>query len=119
MAKLAPTAVLDAPLDAIAAATELYYCNGQPSNRADAITRQSAPAITMAGGDFVKSSSGGNRLLTIAAKSTTATVSQATDHVVLCSGSAILLITTCPSQTTNSGSTVGSASFVVTSPAIV
>jgi hypothetical protein len=117
MAKFAATSVLDAPLDLIATATEMYYCNGQPTDRADAIAKRSAAAITLSGGDFAKSSSGSNRVLTVAAKSATATASQNTDHVALCSGSALLFVTTATAQNSNSGSSISSAAFTVTSPA--
>lgn len=118
MAKFAAQSVLDAPLDLIATATELYYCNGQPTSRADAIARQSAAAIALTSGDFAKSSSGANRVLTVAAKSTTATVAQATDHYALCTGSTLLYVTTAPTQTTNVSSPVSSAAITVTSPAL-
>jgi hypothetical protein len=119
MSKFAATAVLDAPLDLIATATELYYCNGQPTDRADAIAKKSAAAITMSSGDFTKSTSGANRVLTVASKTTTATVGQNTDHWALCNGTTLLYVTTAPAQNTNIGSSVGSAAVTITSPAVV
>jgi hypothetical protein len=119
MAKFAADSVYDASLDAIAAATEMYFCNGQPTSRADAITRQSAAAITLTSGDFAKSTVSGNRVLTVAAKSATATVSQTTDHIALCTGTTLLYVTTAPAQTTNSGSSVGSAAFTITASDVV
>lgn len=113
MAKSLSTAVLDAPLDAIAAATEMYYCNGEPTSRADAITKRSANAITMSGGDFAKSGTT-TRTLTVAAKSATANVSQNTDHIALCTGSALVLVTTAPAQTSNNGQPINSQAFTVT-----
>lgn len=119
MAKIAAVSVLDAPLDLIATATEMYFCNGQPTNRADAITKQSAPAIAMVAGDYVKSTVGAGRKTAVAAKSTTATVAQATDHVALCTASTLLYVTTAPSQATNIGSMVGNAAFDISMPALV
>jgi hypothetical protein len=116
MAKSIATAVLDAPLDAIAAATEMYFCNGQPTSRADAITKKSANAITIDAGDFAKADGGvaGSRKLTVAAQSGTATASQNTDHIALCTGSALLLVTTAPAQTSNNGQPINSQAFDVT-----
>ncbi len=119
MAKFTAQAVQDAPLDLIATATELYICNGQPTDRADAITRaRHASAITMAGGDFGKSSSGGNRVLTVASKTTTANSTGTIDHVALCTGSTLLYVTTGTAQTANSGSQITAASFTVTATAL-
>lgn len=113
MAKFASDAVYDGALNVIAAATEMYYCNGQPVSRADAIARQSAPAIAMSGVDFALSTVGGNRRLTVAAKTTTVTVAQLTDHAALCSGSTLLYVTTAPSQNTNIGAAVGGSAFPI------
>lgn len=118
MPKFAAPAVQDAPLDVIATATEMYFCNGQPTSRADAITRARAPAIAMVAGDFVKSGSGA-RILTVAGKTVTANASGAVDHVALCTGSALLYVTDAPSQTANSGAPIVSNSFTVEASALV
>lgn len=118
MAKFVAQAVQDAALDSIALATEMYFCNGQPANRAAAIaSRCHAGSITMAPGDFAKSGST-DRVLTVAAKSVTANASQNVDHVALCSGSTLLYVTTCPAQTSNSGSAVNAAAFTITATAL-
>jgi hypothetical protein len=119
MAKFAALAVQDAPLDVIATATELYICNGQPTDRADAISKaRHAAAITMAGGDYAKSGST-DRVLTVAAKSATANSSGNIDHVALCTASSLLYVTTGTAQTANSGSAINVASFTVTATALV
>lgn len=116
MAKNASSAVLDATLNAIAAATEMYVCEGQPTTRAEAISLSAIPAITMASGDFTLSTQSGGRRLAVAAKSATANASRPVNHVALCSGSEMLVVTTCPSQNTNSGSTVSVAAFNIDNP---
>lgn len=119
MAKFAALAVQDAPLDVIATATELYFCNGQPANRAAAIsTKCHAAAIVMAGGDFVKTGST-DRILTVGAKSVAANASQTVDHVALCSATTLLYVTTAPTQTSNSGAAVDGTAFTITASALV
>jgi hypothetical protein len=120
MAKFASLAVQDAPLDVIATAIEMYICNGQPTDRADAIAKaRHAAAITMASGDFSKSTSTGNRVLTVTGKSVTANSSGNIDHVALCSASSLLYVTTGAAQTANSGSSISVANFTVTATALV
>lgn len=120
MAKFASQAVQDAPLDVIATAVELYICNGQPTDRADAIAKaRHAAAIVMAGGDYAKTTAGGNRVLTIAGKSATANSSGNVDHVALCTASTLLYVTTGTAQTANSGSSITVANFTVTATALV
>lgn len=114
MAKFASTAVLDGLLDVIATGTELYVCSSQPADRATAIAAAAAPAITLDSGDFSKSNSGSNRVLTIGAQSATANASITVNHVAICTGSALLYVTTCPSQATNSGSPVTIAETTIT-----
>lgn len=119
MAKFAALAVRDAPLDLIATATELYICDGQPTDRADAITRKRhASAITMAGGDFAKTGTT-DRVLTVTGKSTTASSSGNVDHVALCTGTTLLYVTTAPAVTANSGSALSVGNFTVTATALV
>lgn len=119
MAKFASLAVQDAPLDVIATAVEMYICNGQPTDRADAIAKaRHAAAITMAGGDYAKTTSTGNRVLTVTGKSVTANSTGTVDHVALCTASALLYVTTGTAQTANSGSSVSVASFIVTATAL-
>ena len=120
MAKFASLAVQDAPLDVVATATEMYLCNGQPTDRADAIAKaRHAAAITMAGGDYAKTTSTGNRVLTVTGKSVTANSSGNLDHVALCTSTDLLYVTTGTAQTANSGSLISVANFTVTATALV
>ncbi len=116
MAKSAVTAVLDAPLDVIATATEMYPCEGQPTSRADAISKAASAAIVLDSGDFAKSTQGTARRLTVAAQTATATASRPVDHVALCTGSVLLAVTTSPSQNANNGSPINIAAFTIDSP---
>jgi hypothetical protein len=119
MAKFASLAVQDAPLDVIATAVEMYICNGQPTDRADAIAKaRHTAAITMAGGDYAKTGST-NRVLTVTGKSVTANSSGNIDHVALCTASTLLYVTTGAAQTANSGSSISVANFTVTATALV
>ena len=119
MAKFAAQAVQDAPLDVIATAVEMYMCNGQPTDRADAISKaRHAAAITMAGGDYAKTTSTGNRVLTVTGKTVTANSSGNIDHVALCTATTLLYVTTGTAQTANSGSSISVANFTVTATAL-
>jgi hypothetical protein len=119
MAKFASQAVQDAPLDVIATATELYITNGQPTDRADAISKaRHASAIVMASGDYAKSGTT-DRVLTVTGKSVTANSSGNIDHVALCTASTLLYVTTGAAQTANSGSSISVANFTVTATALV
>jgi hypothetical protein len=119
MAKFAAQVVQDAPLDVIATAVEMYICDGQPTDRADAITRaRHASAIVMASGDYAKTGTT-DRVLTVTGKSVTANSSGTVDHVALCTGTTLLYVTTGAAQTANSGSSISVANFTVTATALV
>lgn len=120
MAKFASQAVQDGALDVIATAVEMYICDGQPTDRADAISKaRHAAAIVMGAGDFAKTTSGGDRVLTVTGKTVTANSSGNIDHVALCTGSALLYVTTGTAQTANSGSSITVSNFTVTATALV
>jgi hypothetical protein len=119
MAKFAAQVVQDAPLDVIATAVEMYICDGQPTDRADAITRaRHASAIVMASGDYAKTGTT-DRVLTVTGKSVTANSSGTVDHLALCTGTTLLYVTTGAAQTANSGSSITVGNFTVTATALV
>ena len=120
MSKNLPTAVLDTPLDAVAAATEMYVCVGQPATRAAAIAASLCNAIARASGDFSKGAgTPSGRALTVAAKSGACTVAGTGDHVVLCTSSAIVLIDTVVAAKTYSvGDTIQIDTFTLTNVAV-
>ena len=120
MAKFASVAVQDGALDVISTAVEMYICNGQPTDRADAISKaRHAAAIVMASGDFAKTTSSSDRVLTVTGKTVTADSSGTIDHVALCTGSDLLYVTTGTAQTANNGSSITVANFTVTATALV
>lgn len=120
MAKFAAVTVQDAALDAVAASTEMYFCTGQPATRAAAIASKChGSAIIMASGDFAKTTSSTDRVLTVAAKVVTATTAQNVDHVALCSGTTLLYVTTSAVQASNIGALIASQPFTVTTSALV
>jgi hypothetical protein len=119
MAKFASQAVQDAPLDVIATATEMYICNGQPTDRADAIAKaRHASAIVMAGGDYAKTGTT-DRVLTVTGKTATANSSGTVDHLALATSTSLLYVTTGTAQTANSGSLITVGNFTVTATALV
>ncbi|MGI4876647.1 MAG: hypothetical protein ACRYG4_04105 [Janthinobacterium lividum] len=114
MAKFIAVVVEDASLDAIALGVEMYFCNGQPVDRASAIAQKSTAVIPLTSADFSKANGAtGVRVLTVAAKSATGTVAQTADHVAICSSTALLYVTTSVAQTVNVGAAVNSAAFTV------
>ena len=68
MGKVAPNATIDAMLDEIATATELYICTSEPASRAAADTASVIAPHTLTGGDFTNADGDTNgRKVTIAA----------------------------------------------------
>jgi hypothetical protein len=113
MAKKVDDTVLDGLLDIIATATEIYICTSEPADRAAAITTSLISAHTLTSGDFTKANGDASgRKITIAQQATLpiTTTGDAT-HIALCTGSLLLLVTTCTTQTLTSGGTVTIPAF--------
>jgi hypothetical protein len=108
MGKVVADSVLDAALDAIGAATEIYLCTSEPANRAAADTASVIPAHTMTTGDFTNGNGDTNgRKTTVAAQNgLTADANGTVTHVALSTGTTLLYVTTCTSQAVTSGNTV-------------
>lgn len=115
MAKVVADAVLDAALDEIATATEIYLCTSEPASRAAADTASVIPAHTLTGGDFTNADgdSSGRKVTIAAQNSLTADATGTVTHVALCTGSTLLYVTTCTSQAVTSGNTVNIGSWKV------
>lgn len=115
MAKWANDSVLDALLDKVATANQLIVCDGQPTDRADALAKALA-SVTVDSGDFSKGNGDVNgRKLTVAQQSTISiTATGDADHVALVDGSSLLYVTTVDSQTLTSGNTVTVPVWTVT-----
>lgn len=108
MGKVVHNDVLDAALNEIATATEMYLCTAEPTSRANADATSVIPAHTMAGGDYTNADGDTNgRKVTVAAQnSLTADATGTVTHVALCDASTLLYVTTCTSQAVTSGNTV-------------
>lgn len=107
MAKWQNDLMLDAALNYITAnATELYVCTAQPTDRANAIaiglTGAAVPSFqALANGDV-----SGRKLIVDAEPDVPITASGDATHIALCSGTILLYVTTCTTQTLGSGGTV-------------
>jgi len=110
MAKLVHNDVLDAALNYIKNnATEMYVCALQPTDRADAISKALASDTGLTTGDFGSPADGdtnGRKINVVANSGLTASASGDADHIALCSGTTLLYVTTCTTQTVTSGNTV-------------
>ena len=107
MAKWQIDAMLDAALAYISSnATEMYVCTSQPATRAAAI---SSSLIAAASPSFTGPANGdasGRKLTVDQEVAVPVTGNGDATHIALCSGSALLYVTTCTLQTLTSGNTV-------------
>ena len=107
MAKYQIDAMLDAALAYISTnATELYVCSAEPTDRANAIsvglTGAATPSFTgPANGDV-----SGRKLTVDSEVDIAITASGDATHIALCSGTTLLYVTTCTTQSLTSGGTV-------------
>ena len=112
MAKWCADANMDAMLAAIAVATKLHVCSGQPANYAGIAAVELAVVTLTAGdgnGDYTigNGDSSGRKLTVGAQTGITITASDDATHIALSNGSDTLLyVTTCTTQTLTSGGTV-------------
>jgi outer membrane autotransporter protein len=116
MAKAVPDAVLDAALDVVTLADELYLTDAEPTNYADigvGATILVGPIAVTPGdgnGDFtIADGDASGRKVTVAAQSDDAVATGDATHVVLATGGATDLlryVTTFTSQGITSGNTV-------------
>lgn len=120
MAKFCPDDVMDAALDVIALADEMYVCSDQPANYAGiaAVLLVGPIALTPGdgAGDFTIGDGlvSGRRLTVAAQNSATIVNSGDADHVVLATGGATDLlryVTTCTLQALVATQTVNIPSF--------
>lgn len=113
MGKVLTDAVLDGSLDILATATEIYLCTSEPANRAAADTASLIPAHTLTSGDFTKANgdTSGRKVTVAAQNGLTADATGSATHIALCTGTDLLGVTTCTSQSVTSGNTVNIGSF--------
>lgn len=115
MAKWANDSVLDAALNKISTANQIIVCAGQPTSRADALSKALASTST-SGGDFTKANGDVNgRKVTVAQKNTISiTANGDADHVALVDSSDLLYVTTADTQALTTGNTVTLPSWSIT-----
>lgn len=110
MAKFIDDSIYDAALNVVKnGATEVYVCTSQPATRAAAIAASLAAKTGLTSGSFTGPADGdvsGRKLTKNAESGLTAAASGDATHVALCSGSLLLAVTTCTTQTVTSGNTV-------------
>lgn len=111
MGKKADDTVLDALLNVIATATEMYLLNGEPLDRAAAIAGSvfSGGNVPTPGfGTIINGTPDGRQLPVNASNGNTSNANDGAscDHVSLCSATTQLAVTTCPAQVVNLGNTV-------------
>ena len=121
MAKSIANAVLDAALNHVADnGSVMHVCSQEPTDYTQASSTYNLADVALTVGDgngdyTIADGDSGGRKLTIAEQSsvTVDTTGTAT-HIAICSGSALLLVTTCTSQAITSGNTVTIPSFTET-----
>lgn len=113
MAKKFADSVLDAALDKIATSTLLHICTAEPANLAG-VAAVSLGSVAMTSGNFTKAGgSPGGRTSTVASKTVTATGSGTVTHVVLVTGSELLVASTTASTAVTSGNTVTTDAWTI------
>jgi hypothetical protein len=123
MAKWANDLVMDAALDYIATCTRLCVCSEQPTTYAEATTTYDGGASkyklaikTITGADFAKADDSSGRKVTIAQQAgMTVDATAPATHIALCiaSGSVLVYVTTCTSQSLTAGNTVTAPAWKV------
>ncbi len=121
MAKYTDTYVLDGAAERVAGANALHVCAGQPTSRADTLTKSLATTAMVAGDFTVAAGSVSGRRAVVAAKSgLSVTTSGTADHVALIDGTRLLHVTTLTGQALTAGNTVNvgswSAEFAAVTP---
>ncbi len=108
MGKLVDDSVLDAALNKIATANIMTACSAQPNNRADAVTNLALADVAMNGADFAVANGDTNgRKVTMAQKTGVPVDANGTaNHVALCDGATLLLVTTATAQVLTAGNTM-------------
>lgn len=107
MAKWQNDAMLDAALDYISTnATEMYVCTGQPTDRANAISLALTGAATPTFQANANGDVSGRKKQVDQEPDIPITASGDATHIALCSGTTLLYVTTCTTQTLTNGGTV-------------
>lgn len=119
MAKWADDSVMDAALDLIATCTNITVCSGQPANYAG-ISAVTLATTTMTAGDgagdwVVADGDAGGRKVSITIQSDMSITSSGdATHIAYDTGTTLLFVSTCTTQTLTSGGTVTVPAYDVT-----
>jgi hypothetical protein len=113
MAKFASDAVLDALLNDVRTADEMYLNVGQPADRAGAISSSLIDAQTPSYTANADGSPNGREFTVEQASGFQATGSGDADHVSLCTGTALKVVTTTPTKTVSTGNDIVISSWAV------
>lgn len=107
MARKAHEYVLDGPLDRVAESNQQLVCAGEPTDRADALSKALA-SVSVSGGDFTKAAGDvSGRKTTVAQKADVSiTDTGEGDHVVLIDDTRLMYATVCTPQMLTQGGTV-------------
>lgn len=113
MAKLIVDAVLDAALDKVATGTILTVCSTQPTNRTEAVTTYKLADVVIDAADFTKGNGDvSGRKVTVAEQADVPVDTSGTaQHIAICDGTNLLLVTTCTSQAITEGGAVTIPAF--------
>ena len=95
-------------------ATEIYVCSSQPADRAAAISAALASKTGLTSGDFTGPANGdssGRKITSNAHSGVSVSSTGSATHIALCSGTVLLAVTTCTTQSLTSGNTVNIPAF--------
>lgn len=107
MAKWQNDLMLDAALDYISTnGTEMYVCTAQPTDRANAIATKLTTVATPSYQANADGDVSGRKLAVDAEVDIPISASGDATHIAICSGTLLLYVTTCTTQTLTSGGTV-------------
>jgi hypothetical protein len=114
MGKALPDNTIDGSLNYVKNnVTAICVCSTQPTTRTEALTTYMLATTSFAGTDItIANGDTSGRKATMAAKNgVSVTNSGDAQHIALISGTELLLVTTCTTQTLTSGNTVNIPSF--------
>lgn len=108
MAKAVHDDVLDGAFNVLNDGTILTVCNAQPTTRTEAVTTYKLADVTIDASDFtIANGDTSGRKCTIAEQANVPIDTSGTaNHIAICDGTRLLLVTTCTSQALTAGGTV-------------
>jgi phosphosulfolactate synthase (CoM biosynthesis protein A) len=123
MAKWQADVILDQALNYVLNnATQMAVCSTQPANYTEAVTTYKLALKTgLTSGSFTlgDGDTSGRKITTAQQAGVTVDTGGTATHVALCSGTVLLLVTTCTSQALTGGNTVTIPAYKFTLPDVV